>query len=185
MFMKILEGLALALEEKNIPYMVIGGQAVLFYGEPRLTKDIDITVGLKTDDTEKIMAIADDLRFTVLAESPKAFTKKTMVLPCLDHDSGIRIDIIFSFSEYEKQALKRVKTQQIGEASVNFISVEDLIIHKIIAGRHRDIEDIQNVLEKNQDIDKEYILEWLKKFDRSFSSSYKKTFVELLKADQL
>jgi len=25
--------------------MVIGGQAVLLYGEPRLTKDIDITLG--------------------------------------------------------------------------------------------------------------------------------------------
>jgi hypothetical protein len=25
--------------------MIIGGQAVLLYGEPRLTKDIDITLG--------------------------------------------------------------------------------------------------------------------------------------------
>ena len=184
MFLKILEGLASAFEEKNIPYMVIGGQAVLFYGEPRLTKDIDITVGLRADDTEKIIAIVNDLGFTVLADSPEVFVKKTMVLPCLDPDTGIRIDFIFSFSEYEKQALKRVITQRLGEASVNFMSVDDLIIHKIIAGRHRDIEDVKNVLEKNQDIDKDYILEWLEKFDRSFSSSYKITFVELLKTNQ-
>jgi len=26
--------------------MVIGGQAVLLYGEPRLTRDIDITLGI-------------------------------------------------------------------------------------------------------------------------------------------
>jgi hypothetical protein len=28
------------LKEASIPYMVIGGQAVLLYGEPRLTRDI-------------------------------------------------------------------------------------------------------------------------------------------------
>ncbi len=33
-----------------IPYMVIGEQAVLLYGEPHLTKDIDITVGIGARD---------------------------------------------------------------------------------------------------------------------------------------
>ncbi|GAH87084.1 unnamed protein product, partial [marine sediment metagenome] len=30
--------------------MIIGGQAVLLYGEPRLTRDIDVTLG---DDIDK------------------------------------------------------------------------------------------------------------------------------------
>jgi len=34
--------------------MVIGGQAVLLYGEPRLTKDIDITLGKGIESLEKI-----------------------------------------------------------------------------------------------------------------------------------
>ena len=29
--------------------MLIGGQAVLLYGEPRLTRDIDITLGVDVD----------------------------------------------------------------------------------------------------------------------------------------
>ncbi len=36
MFQKLLENIASALDERNLPYMVIGGQAVLLYGEPRL-----------------------------------------------------------------------------------------------------------------------------------------------------
>ncbi|GJL55165.1 MAG: hypothetical protein NPIRA02_22970 [Nitrospirales bacterium] len=32
------------LKRRRIPYMVIGGQAVLVYGEPRLTRDIDVTL---------------------------------------------------------------------------------------------------------------------------------------------
>ena len=45
MFQKLLKKIANELSAHNIPYMVIGGQAVLLYGEPRVTKDIDITLG--------------------------------------------------------------------------------------------------------------------------------------------
>ncbi len=41
MFQEILTKLALALDEQTVPYMIIGGQAVLLYGEPRLTRDIE------------------------------------------------------------------------------------------------------------------------------------------------
>lgn len=45
MFETLLEKLSCALDQVGIPYMVIGGQAVLRHGEPRLTKDIDLTLG--------------------------------------------------------------------------------------------------------------------------------------------
>ena len=41
----LLAKISLRLEQRGIPYMVIGGQAVLVHGEPRLTRDIDITLG--------------------------------------------------------------------------------------------------------------------------------------------
>ena len=43
MFKDLLEKIALGLEEAGMPYMIIGGQAVLLHGEPRLTRDIDAT----------------------------------------------------------------------------------------------------------------------------------------------
>jgi hypothetical protein len=46
MFEELHAGLATKLDEHHLPYMIIGGQAVLLYGEPRLTKDIDITLGV-------------------------------------------------------------------------------------------------------------------------------------------
>ena len=35
--------------------MVIGGQAVLLYGEPRLTKGIDITLGVDLENLSKVI----------------------------------------------------------------------------------------------------------------------------------
>jgi len=49
MFQKLLKKVANELNTHNIPYIVVGGQAVLLYGEPRLTKDIDITLGVGID----------------------------------------------------------------------------------------------------------------------------------------
>ncbi len=46
MSQNLLTRLARALDEAHIPYMIIGGQAVLLYGEPRLTRDVDVTVSL-------------------------------------------------------------------------------------------------------------------------------------------
>jgi hypothetical protein len=43
MFEALLKLIARALDSYHIPYMLIGGQAVLLYGEARLTADVDIT----------------------------------------------------------------------------------------------------------------------------------------------
>jgi hypothetical protein len=49
--------------------------------------------------------------------------------------SSIRVDFIFSSSPYEAEALSRVNRVTIGGSQVCYPSVEDLIIHKLVAGR--------------------------------------------------
>lgn len=166
MFEELLEKLALELEQRKIPYMVIGGQAVLAYGEPRLTRDIDLTLGWNSDRAEEIIRVADGLGWKVLSDSPIEFAEKTMVLPCQDPRTGIRIDFIFSFSPYEAEALRRVKRLKIGKTEVCFASVEDLIVHKMVAGRPRDLEDVKNVLLKNPSLDEKYVKQWLAEFEK-------------------
>ncbi|PYV20666.1 MAG: hypothetical protein DMG24_22095 [Acidobacteria bacterium] len=54
-----------------------------------------------------------------------------------------------------------------------------MIVHKIIAGRPRDMEDVRTMLLKNADLDREYIRSWLTEFDRSLGESYLPKFEEL------
>lgn len=51
-FDKILTKLARQFKLQNVPYMIIGGQALLIHGEPRLTKDIDITLGVEINEKQ-------------------------------------------------------------------------------------------------------------------------------------
>jgi predicted nucleotidyltransferase len=104
---------------------------------------------------------------------------RTMVLPCLDLESNIRIDFISSFSPYDQEALKRVVRIPIGRAEVCFASIEDLIIHKLIAGRPRDLEDIRNVLLRYRTLDIDYIHHWLGEFDASLNEPFVRQFDEI------
>ncbi len=112
---------------------------------------------------DEVVALTQSIGLKSLVE-PDSFTRKTMVLPSQDPDSGIRIDFIFSVCPYEQQAIKRARKVKIVDVEVSFASVEDLIIHKVIAGRPRDLEDVKNVVIKNESIDKVYITKWLSDF---------------------
>jgi len=180
-FKALLKKIAEQLEKAGIPYMIIGGQAVLIYGEPRLTRDIDITVGIDVDEIGKIISITKKLGFKNLVENVEDFTKRTMVLPVIEEKSGIRIDFVFSFSPYEMQALDRTTPIKFGKTDVRFASLEDVVIHKIIAGRPRDIEDVKSILLKNPNYDQQYVLKWLKEFDLSLSENYSETFKDIIK----
>ena len=174
----LIEKIAKEFEKYKIDYMIIGGQAVLIYGEPRLTKDIDITIGANIDKYRDILNIVQNLNLKILPKEPYKFVKETMVLPLLDEKTGIRIDLIFSSSEYEKEALKRGNKIKIGNTYVNYISVEDLIIYKIISGRERDMEDLKIILIKNKKIDEKYILKWLKEFEKILNRNLRETFMK-------
>jgi hypothetical protein len=44
------------LERLEIPYMVVGGFAAIFYGEPRLTIDVDIVVDMRWEHINPLVA---------------------------------------------------------------------------------------------------------------------------------
>lgn len=104
-----------------------------------------------------------------------------MVLPTLDEKSGVRVDFIFSFTPYAKQAIERARHIKFGNNAVRFASPEDVIIHKVLAARPRDVENIKSILLKNPDCDKKYIVKWLKEFDQSLNKDFSKTFLSIAK----
>lgn len=180
MFINLLKRIAQKLKQSHIPYIVIGGQAVLLYGEPRLTKDIDITLGINTDGLGKILELSDELQFKILVSNVEKFARENMVLPLLDEKSGIRIDFIFSFSPYEMQAIQRAKSIKWGKTVIQFASLEDLVIHKMVAGRERDLEDVRAIILKNPDYDSRYILKWLGDFNHALGKNAVKNFKQIV-----
>lgn len=163
----LLKRVANLLSRQKIPYMIIGGQAVLFYGSPRLTRDIDITLGIDTDAIEKIFTLAAKMGLRLLPEKPRRFALETKVLPTEDPASKFRVDFVFSSTPYERQAIRRAKRVKLKRSFVRFASLEDLIIHKMFAGRAIDLEDVSTLLIQNRGkVDLHYIRRWLREFSK-------------------
>lgn len=176
----LLARIAQTLDSRGIPYMVIGGQAVLVYGEPRLTKDIDITLGLGPDRLGDLLAVVSTLGLRPLVD-PQTFTRETLVLPCEEDDTGHRVDFILSFSEYERDALQRTRATMIEDVRVRFASPEDVIIHKMVAGRPRDLEDVASIVAKVPALDEDYLFRWLRAFEGDVARPLEEPLRQLLR----
>ncbi len=179
MFEDLLVRLARALDRAGIPYMIIGGQAVQLYGEPRMTRDIDLTLGVGVEGLQHVLAVCLEMPLNVLVDDKEKFVRETMVLPAMEEKTGIRVDFVFSFTGYEKQALRRARTVNIKGCPVRFVSMEDLIVHKVVAGRARDNEDTRNILVKNPGYDREYVEKWLGEIDQALSTDHLASFRRL------
>lgn len=163
-FETLLAKISKSLEQDGIPYMVIGGQAVLIHGEPRFTRDINITLGINTDQAERIFKITRKLSLKPREEMTEDFVKRNALLSVEDPETKIGVDFIFSSLPYERQAIQRAKPLHIGGVSVRFATAEDTIIHKLFAGRPLDIEDVKSIVNNARDLDKSYLKKWLTDF---------------------
>lgn len=145
--------------------MLIGGQAVLLHGRPRLTEDIDVTLGTGPDGWRMVREICGELGLEPLPEDVEAFVRETFVLPARHNGSGIRVDFIFSTTPYERQAIDRAVEVELEGVPVPFAAAEDLILHKLFAARPRDLEDAAGVVRrKGSALDWKYLERWAREF---------------------
>ena len=144
------------LDKQKIPYMVIGGVANLVWGVPRTTLDIDITVLVQEGAVETFLNKAVR-SFRCRSKNPADFVTRTGVLP-LTSKAGMNIDLIFGKLAYEEQAVRRAKKKKMGAQSVRVCSAEDLIVHKIISQRPKDLEDVKGIIQQQKSaLDRKYL----------------------------
>ncbi|MEW5865649.1 MAG: nucleotidyl transferase AbiEii/AbiGii toxin family protein [Bacillota bacterium] len=137
------------LERLGVPYMVIGGFATLIWGEPRLTRDIDVTVAIEMDRVaEFVESLPAALRPAVA--NPADFARQTHVIP-LASDKGMRIDLIVASLPYERTAIERSVPVSVSGHEIRICSPEDLVIHKVISDRAKDREDARGVIQRHGD----------------------------------
>lgn len=148
-FEKTIIDIAKFLKKEKVPYMIIGGIANLFWGEPRTTLDVDVTVKVKDEDMAKFITKIQK-RFSILVSEPQKFIEKTRVLPVKVRN--LTVDIIFATLPYEEKAISRAVIRKVAKAEVSICSVEDLIIHKIISERPKDTEDTKKILTRQKKI---------------------------------
>jgi hypothetical protein len=164
-FPQLIADLARALATRELPFMLIGGQAVLLHGAPRLTEDIDVTLGVDPTALPRVQEVCSALGLDPLPPDVERFVRETFVLPARDRVRGVRVDFIFSTTAYERHAIERAVRVELAGTAVPFAAAEDLILHKLFAGRPRDEEDALSVVRrKGRQLDWAYLERWAREF---------------------
>jgi hypothetical protein len=126
-------------------FCVVGGFAVLRWGEPRLTRDVDLTLLTGFGQEERFVDALLGL-FAGRLDKARDFALRHRVL-LLTASNGIPLDIALGAMPFEERAVGRASAYAIQpNAAVLTCSAEDLIVFKAFAGRERDWLDIAGVV---------------------------------------
>lgn len=168
--LELLTALSAVLERWGRWYL-FGAQAVVAYGVPRFSADVDVTVALAPDDPQRFARDMEAGGFTLRVDDPE-FLRRTRVLPFVHAATGMPLDVVLAGSGLEEEFLGRAKRTDIGGANVPVIDVADLLIAKVLAGRPKDIEDARSLWRLHgSDIDRRRIRRVLRLLDEALGQS--------------
>jgi len=156
------------LNENRVPYMIVGGLAVSTWGETRVTHDADFKVSIDIPLAE--------FRKLVLENFPERPTNipKHVLGPHVIHvwvTPNAVADFLVSIFDYEKRAIQRAIEIDVLGVPIRVCTAEDLIIHKAIAQRGKDWDDIEGILIRQRGkLDLAYIRNWLMQFSEALEN---------------
>lgn len=124
---------------------VIGGLAVQRWGEPRQTRDVDLTILTGLGGEERFI---DPLLAQYAARLPEArrFALEHRVV-LLQTDTQVPLDVSLGGLPYEARIVERATSFAIEPGiALTTCSAEDLVVLKAFAGRSQDWLDIEGII---------------------------------------
>jgi len=125
-------------------YLIVGGYAVGIHGHPRYTGDLDIWLNPTLENAEKVILCVNEFGFASVGLKLSDFTTVGNVIQ-LGYPP-LRIDLLTEIDgvTFNECYLNR-KEVEIEGIIVNFIGYWDLLKNKKQSGRHKDLDDIDNL----------------------------------------
>lgn len=135
------------LNKHKVDYMVVGGYALAFHGEPRFTGDMDIWINCTEENAEKMMAVMRDFGMSTLGFTKADFRNDNIVKQI--GQPPLRIDILGAIDgvRYE-EAVKNKQHFKTGKLIIHYIGVKDFIKNKEAVGRKKDLADVKKLKAK-------------------------------------
>jgi hypothetical protein len=117
---------------------------------PRATNDVDLYVEWRDDLVSTLEAAG-----YAVGQSIDPNAEHPHLLRCRRGQE--RVDVMIPVVDYQELALDRARD--------HVLTVEDVIVHKLIAWRPRDRDDVVSILAAGHELDRDYIEHWAKEWD--------------------
>lgn len=156
MEVRSIEAIAGALHAAGVRYLIVGGLAVNAHGYERLTRDLDLVIGLEPGNiTRGLRALLDIGYRMVIPITPEEFAdagrrekwrkEKNMIVLKLWSDTHRRtpIDVfVYEPFDFEREHAAATQIEVAAGLAVTVIGYEGLITMKLAAGREKDLQDV-------------------------------------------
>jgi hypothetical protein len=155
------------LEKENIEYIIVGSLAAMVYGEPRLTRDMDLVLDIHPKDATKLEGLFPQPDFycppiEILSDEIRNRGQFNL----LHVQTGLKVDVVikkttpFDQSRFERK--QRLELWQ--DFPANLATAEDVIIKKLEfyreGGSEKYIRDIRGIV-SNTKVDQAYLQKWI------------------------
>jgi hypothetical protein len=132
------------LASHGAEYLLVGGYAVSAHGYPRFTNDLDIWIGINSQNAVAVAKALTDFGFGGDSLTPDLFMTPNNVIRM--GVPPLRLEILTSISGVDfDQCYAERKTFAIDEVQVPVISIERLKQNKAAAGRPKDLIDLDHL----------------------------------------
>jgi hypothetical protein len=164
----VLQRITAALDRANIPYMLTGSFASVYYGSPRSTQDIDIVIAPTIPQLHDFIASLPSGEYYAELDDSLQAQKRESMFNVIDRHTGWKIDMIICKSRrFSREELSRRQRVNLEGVPIFVASAEDVILAKLewskLSQSQRQIEDAAGILKIRADsLDRPYLERWVR-----------------------
>jgi hypothetical protein len=160
------------LNRAGIRYVIGGSVAAIFYGEPRLTNDVDLVVFLNEAEVRRLPELFPALEFylppaeTIFAEIARERRGQFNIIHA---DTSFKADIYLTGrDEFNAWAFRHKRAAKLEEDTLVLAPPEYVIVRKLEffreGGSEKHLRDIRSMLKiSGEQIDRGALMEWVKR----------------------
>ncbi len=132
------------LNSHQVEYLLVGGYAVGYYGYPRATVDMDVWIAISPDNAAKTVGVLREFGFDVPELSDSLFLQENKVIRM--GVPPVLLEVLTTISGVDFATCYAQRTVDVIDGvEINLISLEHLKQNKQASGRHKDLNDLENL----------------------------------------
>ena len=152
--------IARALEDRSQEYAVGGAIALGYWGQPRGTIDVDLTLFLSPDKVAECIDCLLALGCEVDRANAVPLLREHGF--CRAFFRGVRIDVFLPVAPFYEFAKKRRTRVWLGDYQIWIWDAESLAVFKMMFFRRKDLADVEQIIRnRGRNLDRDWIREHL------------------------
>jgi predicted nucleotidyltransferase len=142
---------ARACDQAGVRYVFVGGFAVLAWGQPRTTSDIDVLVQYGEADIPRVVEALEAQGLEVEAHDLRAARKDGSHVTVFTADPILTVDIKPALEDHEVDQISAGTDVVLERGPVRVAPAADTVAYKLVFGSPQDLQDARSIVARQGD----------------------------------